>query len=41
MNPYGEILLKAMVAASATYFLLRIAVAAVPVAYAAIASGIG
>ncbi len=41
MNPYGEILLKAMVAASVTYFLVRIAVDVAPVAYAVVASGIG
>ncbi len=40
-NPYGEILLKAMVAASVTYFLVRIAVDVAPVAYAVVASGIG
>lgn len=41
MNPYSEILLKAIVAASATYFLVRIAVDVVSAAYAAVAYGIG
>ncbi len=39
MSPYGEILLKAMAAASVTYFLARMAVDVVPAAYAALAFG--
>ncbi len=35
MNPYGEILLRAMAAASVTYFVTRIAMEAVPAALAA------
>lgn len=35
MNPYGDILLRAMAAASVTYFVTRIALDAVPAAYAA------
>jgi hypothetical protein len=41
MNPYGETLLKAMAAASVTYFALKIAIDVAPVAYAALASGAG
>ncbi|WP_424362918.1 hypothetical protein [Methylocystis parvus] len=41
MNPYGEILLKAMVAATVTYFTLRIAIDVAPAAYAALAVGTG
>lgn len=41
MNPFGEILLKAMVAATVTYFVLRIAIDVAPAAYAALAIGAG
>jgi len=41
MAPYGEILLKAMAAASVTYFIVRIAIDVAPAAYAAVALGLG
>lgn len=41
MNPYGETLLKAMAAASVTYFALKIVIDVAPAAYAALAYGAG